>query len=473
MAAFKEYEDYDALGLAGLVKKGDTTPMELLEAAIERVEDRNPNLNAVVMPMYDEARRLIQAGLPQGPFAGVPFLLKDLGQFYKGFATTYGSRLYRDFVPDHHTTLVERYLKAGLVVFGKTNTPEFGITVTTEPDLYGPCHNPWNPERTSGGSSGGAAVAVASGMLPAAHASDGGGSIRIPASCCGLFGLKPTRGRIPAGPDTGEGWGGMSSDHVITRSVRDSAAFLDAAAGPSTGDPYWAPPAGPFLEEVGRPPGSLRIAFTTTAPSGIAVHSECIAAVNSAVQLCSELGHTLEEAYPTYDADEFQRAAVAIIDANTNLMLAERAKSLDREVQADEVEYITWRSAASGKKIPAADYVRAVQTIHRTGRQVARFFERYDVLLSPVLLQPPVPLGFLDTRSRDVRAYVTNLFSFFGFTSLFNGTGQPSMSVPLYWTRDNLPVGLLFSGRFGEEALLLRLAAQLEQSRPWWQRRPV
>jgi Asp-tRNA(Asn)/Glu-tRNA(Gln) amidotransferase A subunit family amidase len=286
MSAFEAYESYDALGLAELVRRGEVTPMELLDAAIERVEARNPALNAVVMPMYAEARSRIRSGLPLGPLRGVPFLIKDLGLCYKGFATTFGSRLYADAVADHHSTLVNRYLKAGLVIFGKTNTPEFGITVTTEPKLYGPCRNPWDLNRTSGGSSGGAAVAVAAGLVPAAHASDGGGSIRIPASCCGLFGLKPTRGRVPAGPPNGEEWNGLSSNHVITRTVRDSAALLDAAAGPSPGDPYWAPPAaGPFLDEVGRPPGRLRIAFTTTPPSGLPVDPQCVAAVNATAQI--------------------------------------------------------------------------------------------------------------------------------------------------------------------------------------------
>jgi amidase len=265
----------------------------------------------------------------------------------------------------------------------------------------------------------------------------------------------------------------MSTSHVITRTVRDSAAFLDVAAGPSPGDPYWAPPAGgPFLAEVGKPPGNLRIAFTTQAPSGNPVHPECIAAVHSAVRLCADLGHHLEEAYPDYDVDGYQQAAVSVIDAHTRLMLDVREKTLGREVQQQEVEYVTWRSALAGKRLSAADYLQTLRTIHRTGRQVAPFFDRYDILLSPVLLQPPVPLGYLDTRSEEVRTYVKNLFNFFGFTSLFNGTGQPSMSVPLHWTPDGLPVGLLFSARFGEEALLLRLAAQLETARPWNDRRP-
>lgn len=474
MSEFSEYESYDAMGLAELVREGEVSPGELLEAAIGRVEARNPALNAVVMPMYDEARGSINAGLPDGPLKGVPFLLKDLGLFYKGFATTFGSRLFVDFVPDHDSTLVTRYRKAGLVIFGKTNTPELGLTVTTEPQLYGACRNPWNPERTTGGSSGGSAAAVASGMVPVAHASDGGGSIRIPASCCGLFGLKPTRGRIPAGPHAGEGWNGMSSDHVITRSVRDSALFLDIAAGPSPGDPYCAPHfSGSFLEAVRQMPGKLRIAYTAVPPSGAQIHAECAAALHSTVQLCADLGHSLEEATPAIDFEPFQQAIVTIIDANTAALLDAGATALGRELGPDDVEYVTWRSAKAGNEYSAPDYVRAVETIHLTGRTVARFFEKYDILLSPALLQPPVPLGYLDTKSEDVKRYVKNLFTFFGFTGLFNATGQPSMSVPLYWSEDNLPIGLLFSARFGEEALLFRLAAQLEEARPWKDRRPV
>jgi amidase len=473
MGVMDDFESYDALGLAELVRQGQTTPEALLEAAIARVEARNPELNAVVMRMYDEARRSIQAGLPQGQLRGVPFLLKDLGLLYKGFATTFGSRLFTGLVAGHDSTLVSRYRQAGLVVFGKTNTPEFGITVTTEPALYGSCRNPWNLARTTGGSSGGAAAAVAAGMVPAAHASDGGGSIRIPAACCGLFGLKPTRARIPSGPDVGEGWNGMSTDHVITRSVRDSAAFLDLSAGPSLGDPYCGPPAtGPFLAEVGRDPGSRRIAFTVASPSGNKVDPQCVAAVQDAARLCDDLGHAVEEAAPVFDFELFQAAAVTIINTDSAAKIAGAAKVLGREVTESDVEYVTWRAAEAGREISAPDYVDAVRVVHQTGRKVARFFETYDLLLSPVLLQPPVPLGYLDTHSRDVRAYVENLYSFYGFTSLFNATGQPAMSVPLYWTPDGLPVGLQFAGRFGDEALLLRMAGQLEQARPWKDRRP-
>lgn len=474
MALLKLYETYDALGLAELVRAKEVSPLELLETAIAQVERLNPALNAVVMPMYEEARRLIDNKLPDGPFKGVPFLLKDLGLFYQGFPTTFGCRFLSKSIADHTSTLVQRYLQAGLVVFGKTNTPEFGLTVTTEPRSYGPCRNPWNTDFTSGGSSGGAAVAVAAGMVPAAHASDGGGSIRIPASCCGLFGLKPTRGRIPAGPSIGEGWNGMTTDHAITRSVRDSAALLDVSAGPSLGDPYFAPPAGAsFLDEVGKPPGQLRIAFGSQPPSGAKVDAQCVEAVQRTAQLCSELGHIVQEDMPVIDFGPFQKAFVAIVDANMAALLDKAEKTIGREVTPKDVEYITWRSNLSGKEICALDYIKAVQLIHQTGREVAAFFETYDILLTPVLAKPPVPLGFLNTQSEDVKGYLINLSTFFGFTNLFNATGQPAMSMPLYWSNDNLPIGLQFVARYGEEAVLFRLAAQLEEARPWKDRRPV
>lgn len=473
MSLLADYESYDAMGLAELVRRGEVTPEELLETAIAAVEARNPALNAVVMKMYEEAHACIKAGLPKGPLCGVPFLLKDLGAFYKGSRTTFGCRFFEDFTPDHDSTVVSRYREAGLVVFGKTNTPEFGLTVTTESKLYGPCRNPWDLSRTSGGSSGGAAVAVATGMVPAAQASDGGGSIRIPAACCGLFGFKPTRAHIPSGPDFGEGWNGLSSYHAITRSVRDSALLLDIAAGPSPGDPYCAPAAeGPFLGELEKSPGRLRIAFTTLPPSGVPVDPECEAAVLEACRLCEELGHTVEEARPSVDGDAFQLAMSVIIDANTAAMLDARAEMLGREAGPEDVEYITWRSAKSGREMSAVRLVQAIQAIHHAGREMADFHRNFDVLLSPVLVRPPVPLGFLNTQTEDVKDYVSRLFQFFGFTGLFNATGQPSMSVPLYWSADNLPIGSLFSGRFGEDALLFRLAAQLEKARPWRDRRP-
>jgi amidase/6-aminohexanoate-cyclic-dimer hydrolase len=474
MNIFQEYESYDALGLAELVARGDVSAEEILEAAIERVERYNPSLNAVVNKMYDKARASIAAGLPEGPLKGVPFLLKDLGVYYEGIPTTYGSKIFANAIPDHDSELVIRYKNAGLVIFGKTNTPEFGLTVSTEPLLFGPCRNPWNRERTTGGSSGGAAAAVASGMVPVAHASDGGGSIRIPASCCGLFGLKPTRGRVSPGPDVGEGWAGMSINHVISRTVKDSAAFLDATAGPAPGDPYWAKqPSRPFQAEIGEDPGKLKIAFTTMPPTGYEVDPECVEATLKTAALCEELGHHVAEGFPQISQELLGPAVVNIINANTRTNLEARARELGRELTPEDVENITWRMAENGKTLSAADYLRSVQTIHHTGRQVARFFQDYDVLLSPVLLKPPIPLGKLDMMTNDFSQYFKDLSSFFGFTSLFNVTGQPAMSVPLYWTTDNLPVGLQFVARYGEEALLFRLAAQLEKARPWKDRRPA
>jgi len=473
MGKIDNYESYDALDLAQLVRKGDASATEILEAAIKTVEERNPTLNAVVTTMYDEARQSIEAGLPDGPLRGVPFMLKDLGVFYSGVKTSYASTLYAAFVPDHDSEIVIRYRKAGLVICGKTNTPEFGLTVTTEPRLFGPCRNPWDLDRTTGGSSGGAAAAVASGMVPAAHASDGGGSIRIPASCCGLFGLKPTRGRVSMGPDLGEGWNGMSIHHVVSRSVRDSAAFLDATAGPALGDPYWAPPPPrPFLEEVGKDPGNLRIAFTTTPPSGAIVDPACITATHETAKLCEDLGHSIEDSTPPFDQDELGPAVMTLLSADVRAKVEAGAELRGKEPSSDDVEYVTWRMAEAGKELTAVRYLQAIQTIHRTGRQIARFFEDFDILLSPVLLQPPIPLGIIDMMSKDTEKYFENMSSFFGFTSLFNVTGQPSMSVPLHWSDNGLPVGLQFTARFGDEALLFRLASQLEAAQPWKDRRP-
>jgi amidase/6-aminohexanoate-cyclic-dimer hydrolase len=366
MGTLKDYASYDALGLAELVRKKEVTASELLEEAIERVEAINPKINAVVKTMYDEARKSIQDGLPAGPLGGVPFLLKDLGAYYKGVPVTSGSRFFADYVPDHDSELVTRFKKAGLVIFGRTNTPEFGLTLTTEPRLFGPTRNPWNLERTTGGSSGGAAAAVASGIVPVAHASDGGGSIRIPASCCGLFGLKPTRGRVSKGPDLGEGWNGMSIDHVVSRTVRDSAAFLDAVAGPALGDPYRAPhTAGPFLDEVSRKPGKLKIAYTTTPPSGSPVDAECKDAVHAAVTLCESLGHDVKEDAPAVDISVFGPAFIAVINVNTRATLEARAREIGRDVTQDDVEHITWLTAEAGKSMAASEYVQSVQTIHR------------------------------------------------------------------------------------------------------------
>ncbi len=473
MAIFRDYHKYDATGLAQLVRDGSVSAQELLETAIECVERLNPSLNAVIQPMYDQARGEIAAGLAEGPFRGVPFMLKDLGMLYKGVPTTNGSRLFRDFIPDHHSHLVERYRQAGLVIMAKTNTPEMGLTATTEPLLHGPSRNPWNLEHSTGGSSGGAAAAVAAGMLPAAHATDGGGSIRIPAACCGLFGLKPTRARNPMGPDFGEGWSGMGVGHAITRSVRDSAALLDATSGPADGDPYWAPPpARPFAKEVGSDPGRLRIAVSNVAPNDVPVHPDCVKAVEEVGKLCVELGHNVVEDAPPLNMTFLISAMRIVWGANTRAAAEIRYHALGKKPDGEGLENVTWMLAEEGRTTSAADYARAIQVLHRTGRDFAQFLENYDLFLTPTVAQPPWPLRALSMMDEDLDAYFYNLFAHIPFTAQFNSTGQPAMSVPLHWTQDDLPVGVQFAARFGDEATLLRLGAQLEAARPWGDRRP-
>jgi amidase/6-aminohexanoate-cyclic-dimer hydrolase len=423
--------------------------------------------------MYDEARKVVAAGLPDGPFAGVPYLLKDLGAQYTGVVTAGGSRLFAKDVADHDSELTIRLRRAGLVVVGKSSTPEMGLAPSTEPRLFGPTKNPWKLTHSAGGSSGGAAAAVAAGILPMAHATDGGGSIRIPASCCGLFGLKPTRGRVSMAPDAGEGWGGASVAHAVTRTVRDSAALLDATAGPALGDPYWAPPPPrPYLEEVGREPGKLRIALNLTPWFPGDVDRECAEAARDAARLCASLGHEVEEARPEFDVAKWRQANRMIVAANVAATLDARAALMGRALAEDDVERMVWDRVKDARAFSASDYAMATRIVHLVGRQVARFMERYDIILTPTMAAPPWPLGVLDMMTTDVDAYLKAVFASIGFTALFNSTGQPGMSVPLAWSSSGLPLGVQFVSRFGDEGMLLRLAAQLESARPWIGRRP-
>jgi Asp-tRNA(Asn)/Glu-tRNA(Gln) amidotransferase A subunit family amidase len=470
----KDYDQYDALGLAQLVRDRQVSPEELLEAAIARVERTNPAVNAVVTRLYDHARNALRQGIPDGPFKGVPFLLKDLNALYKGAVTSNGCRFFATNQADHDTEVVARYKRGGLCIFGKTNTPEFGLTVTTEPRLFGATRNPWDLGTMAGGSSGGAAAAVAAGMLPAAHATDGGGSIRIPASCCGLFGLKPTRGRNPAGPDRGEGWSGMSTEHVITRSVRDSAALLDLTAGPDTGAPYFAPqPSRSFLTEAGLAPGALRIALVTRTPEGKPVHAECERAARDAGSLMAALGHHVEEAELGGLPEEFGPAFRIVIGGNIRTVVELYANKIGRQPTPEEFEKITWMFFESGAKASAADYARAVLAIHRTGRQVARWFDNYDIVLSPTLADLPAKIGVLDMNTDDPEGYGRHVAQYTAFTAPYNASGNPAATVPLHWAGNGLPVGVQLGGRYGDEATLLRVSAQLEQARPWFNRRPV
>ncbi|MBS0470417.1 MAG: amidase [Proteobacteria bacterium] len=474
MAGFKEYGNYDSTGLAELVRNKDVTPSELLEAAIERRDTVNPQLNAVVRDLDDHARQTIAAGVGTGPLAGVPFLLKDISAYMKGVPTTAGSRLLKDTVMDRDSALVAAYRRAGLVIFGKTNTPELGLACTTEPVLFGATHNPWDLARISGGSSGGAAAAVAAGIVPSAHASDGGGSIRIPASCCGLFGMKPSRGRVSLGPFAGEGWGGLSQQHAVTRSVRDSALLLDIASVPQLGDPYWAPPPErPFAEEVGRDPGKLRIAFTTAALTWGQLDPEVSDAVKATAKLLEGLGHHVEEK-PTFPGDFIQMAQAMNVGVSGSVTatLSRAAEQRGSPVTLDDVEALTMSIYETGKKATANEYYNALQTLHAQGRIISSIFAEYDVVMLSTLAHPAPPLGYMNTNAADLSNYGERLYGFMPNTQPFNVNGSPAMSVPLHMSKAGLPIGIMFAARAGDEATLFRLAGQLEKAAPWAQRRP-
>jgi len=473
MSAFKDYEHYDALGLAELVKQGKTTPSELLEAAIERVESRNSAVNAVTMKLYDYGRQVITDGVPDGPFKGVPFLLKDLTASLAGVKMTRGSKFFADTPPPTaDSEHVKRLKRAGLVIFGRTNTCELGLSLTCEPQLHGATKSPWDTTRISGGSSGGAAASVGARMLPMAHASDGFGSIRAPAACCGVVGLKPTRGRNTMAPYTGEGLAGCSTEHAVTLTVRDTAALLDATAGAGPGDPYVAPaPARSFLAEVQAERRSLRIAYTTAAPNDAPVEEEYLKALAETVVFCKDLGHRVEEADPEIDRASVVPTFLTFAAANMVVNLASHPTA-GRSARKGEVENATWGTAQKGEQISAADYVRATQAAHKLGRQMAAFHASYDVLLTPGLGMLPPKLGWIDMMLEDVDEYWRRVFTFSPFTVWFNLTGQPALMLPLGRSVSGFPIAVQLAGRFGDEGTILSLGAQLEKARPWINRRP-
>ena len=472
-AGMRDYTNYDALGLAELVSKKVVSPGELLEEAIVRATAQDARLNFVAQELYDYGRKRIADGLPEGPFKGVPFLEKDLHMHMAGKPSGQGSRFYSDYVPDFTSELVQRHEKAGLVIFGKTTTPEFGLTGTTESLAEGPTRNPWNTAHSAGGSSGGSAAAVAAGVVPLAHASDGGGSIRIPASACGLFGLKPSRGRVPMGPPRTEGWGGNSTNGAISRSVRDSAALLDATAGIEPGSRYSAPsPDGSFLSKVERDPGQLRIALMLRPISGAPVAEEVIEATRAAARLCEHLGHIVEEAAPQVDAQAMGEANFALISTALASDLDARAAVTGVPVGPDVIEPITLGFYGFGKQVPGTAVAKAHGTLQSISIDVARFMADYDIILSPVLATPPAPLGVYDLDKTDFAAWGQAVGAYVPFTGLYNATGQPSMSVPLAMSKAGLPLGSMFTGRYGDEVTLLSLAGQLERAAPWFDRLP-
>jgi Asp-tRNA(Asn)/Glu-tRNA(Gln) amidotransferase A subunit family amidase len=468
---FAEYDRLDGLALAEMVKTSQISSAELVAEMRARFEAKNPAINAVVRLFENE---LASPAPTQGAFAGLPMLVKDLNLYVEGQVTANGSRSMRSLVADRDSALVQRYRKAGLIIAGQTNSPEFGLSPTTEPLLNGPTHNPWKRGLSSGGSSGGASAAIAAGIVPFAHASDGGGSIRIPAAACGLFGLKPSRGRISPAPYLGEGWNGLSTSHVITRSVRDSAALLDISHGYELGDPYAAPHVrGSFLEASERIPRTLSVAFSTANPLGLPLDEDCVAAVLDAARLCESLGHVVEEASPDYEPAALSAASYGIIGPHIVATLREIEARLDRPVEADELEDITRMMRETSLAQSAADYVDAQRSMHRLTRELAAFWQGYDVYLTPTLGQPPQPHDTLLYRDgMDYLEYGTRMATYVPFTTLANVTGQPSMSVPLFWNGEEIPIGVMFTGAYGSEATLYGLAGQLETARPWFDRRP-
>ena len=492
---FEEYVKHDATALAELVRRGEVSPDELLETAIARAEAVNPQLNAIVTPLYDKGRDMARHLPDSGPFRGVPFLLKDLEMEWAGTPIKSGCRGYENYVSTTDSEMVKRMKAAGLVFFGKTNTPEFGLTPYTESKLYGPAHNPWKLTHSPGGSSGGSASAVAGGIVPAATATDGGGSIRIPASCCGLFGLKPSRARVTLGPRFGELWNGAVAALAVTRSVRDSAGLLDALCGPMPGDPYGiAPPECPFVEEVSREPGKLRVAFSTQSlmPSQT-VDPECIRAVQETVTLLESLGHTVDEIPLPYEKSLVTEAFFLNVLSETAGVLRELGQYLGRPVRRSDVELNTWAQARMAEGFSSADAAYQKRRWNTLNRSMGQLHETYDVFLTPTLPRPPIETGAFQNKASEQRLlklvdsvgglkYLTNSkmveelaersLGYIAFTVITNMTGQPSMSVPLHWSADGLPIGVMFAAKLGDEATLFRLAGQLEQARPWFGKRP-
>jgi len=465
----------DALDQAALVRRGEVTSAELLEAAIARAEALNPQLNSITRPLFAQARTAVSEKLPEGLYTGVPFLLKDIGASFKGVPTSAGSRLFDTQPAAYDSEVTLRLKAAGLVIFGKTNTPEFGSLPTTEPLLTGPTHNPWSLSHSAGGSSGGSAAAVAARIVPAAHGTDGAGSIRIPASCCGVVGLKPTRARITGAPDVGESIGGISSQGVITVTVRDSAALLDCLRGPSPGDPYYAePPVVPYLQASAQPVRRLKIAMTAHSLIGTQVHPDCVAATLDAAKLCEALGHIVVEDAPPLDGATFYKHYRRFWPLTAARTIHRVDRQRGRRDAVEEVEPFSRYLYEESKGISALDFIVDQQWFQATTRAFGRWFvERgYDVWLTPTLGLPPPPLGFFDAGRLGGATVLDRFIEFLPFTPLANMTGQPAISLPLYWNEGGLPIGVQFFGRYADETTLFQLAAQLEAARPWVARRP-
>ena len=491
---FPEYDSLDGMALAELVRSRQVSAADVTDAALARIAARNPALNAVVRVLETQAKASIGKIPERAPFAGVPMVIKDLQATIAGIPTSHGTRPMRSVVVDHDSELVERYRRAGAIFVGRSNTPEFGLTPFTESEALGVARNPWDTSRTTGGSSGGSGAAVAARIVPIGHGGDGGGSIRIPASCNGVFGLKPTRGRMPTGPDFGEMWRGFAQEHVITRSVRDSALMMDLTAGEDAGTPVACPAqVRPYLDEVTTEPGRLRIAMTSTPFFGKEVHADCKAALADAAALLSSLGHDVVEAEPKIDGQALAQSFLTVVAAECRADIEWMGAQLKRAARREDVEVTTWALGLVGRHFRASDYALAVRHLQSAGRVIGQFFTHYDLLLTPTLASPPIAIGSLQPSSAERTALkvigalglggllssgrllqdmVDKAFGFIPYTPIFNVTGQPAMSVPLYWNAEGLPIGSQLVGRFGDEATLFRVAGQLERARPWAGRLP-
>ena len=465
---FDEYRRFDALALAQAIQRGDLSSHEVLTAALDRLHAVNPQVNAVTH-LSEAAIEAARHATPAGPLGGVPYFIKDLHAPVQGMPLTHGSRLFADQRLDFDSETVRRLRHAGLRILGRTATPEFGMSASTEPLLTGPTRNPWALGRSAGGSSGGAAAAVAAGIVPASHATDSGGSIRIPAACNGLVGLKPTRGLLPTGPHRGEASHGLSHEHAVTRSVRDCAALLDATAGPDAGAPYFtARPPEPFLALIARPPRRLRIAFTTETFAQRAVDPECRAAVHAAVACLTDLGHDVFEQAPAFDAGELGSASSLLLLTGLAAQVQAREAALGRAAREDELEPLTWLAVRLGRTVSGVAYASQFARINTQVRRIGRFFESVDVLLTPTTATPPPALGVLSTQTHTLESFQQAMAAFCPFTGAFNATGQPAISLPLHWTPEGLPVGVQLVGRFADDATLLQLAADIERAMPWF-----
>ncbi len=479
---------YDGIALSNLIKSGEISSVEVVDSSIDVIEQLNPELNAVVHKLYDNARKraLILDSDSSGkdnnrsPLYGIPFLVKDLLVDCNGTPFNDGSRAVRGYISDIDSELIKRLRNAGVIIIGKTNTSEFGVMPTTEPELFGPTQNPWKIGYTPGGSSGGSSAAVASGMVPLAHGSDGGGSLRIPASCCGLFGLKPSRARNPLGPVFGDIAGGIVCEHGLTRSVRDSAALLDITSGPDIGVPYYAPKFdGKYLEEIGKDPEKLKIGFLTEVPEGWneerKLHTDCEVAVREAAALCENLGHNVEEVSQSQLAfSDLPQTFIKIFSCYVGHAVSYWEKKLNKKITEEMLEPATWDLYQSSLRITGADYLVSWERLQLFSRKIAQWYQagKWDILLSPVMRIPPTELGAFSYDPDNPNRWILNATSFVAFTRTQNITGQPAMSVPLYWNAEDLPIGVQFAGTAGAEALLFRLAAQLERAHPWINKKP-